>query len=294
VVKKVLAGIIVYNPSRNLVLLVDKLIEQDIKVILFINKGNRYSENIIKNKNVIFKDLGKNIGVSSALNEIIKEFMDGGFPYLFTFDQDSMIDSRFIKNMLQTFEKFYLKNKNIVCCSPSILDIKFKIRKSKKLILQKQKKNNEIQYVNFAITSGSLFNRESFKKVGNMNNLLFIDGVDTDWCERAVLLGFNLIKAQNIFLKHKIGSKRINFFGIKKSYHDQDLRVYYIMRNSLYLLLYGSNTFRWKLSEILRTIIRFLAYPILSSTKTKTLFYIFLAFKDVFKGNMGKMSYIDH
>ena len=134
--KKVLAGIIVYNPSRNLVLLVDKLIEQDIKVILFINKGNIYSEYIIKNKNVIFKDLGKNIGVSSDLNEIIKEFMDGGFPYLFTFDQDSMIDSRFIKNMLQTFEKFYLKNKNIVCCSPSILDIKFKIRKSKKLILQ--------------------------------------------------------------------------------------------------------------------------------------------------------------
>ena len=127
-----------------------------------------------------------------------------------------------------------------------------------------------------------------------MNDLLFIDGVDTDWCERAIMLGFNLIKVQNIYLKHKIGSKRINLFGIKKSYHDQDLRVYYIMRNSLYLLIFGSNTFKWKLTESIRTIIRLLAYPILSSTKINTLFYIFLAFKDVFKGNMGKMIYIDH
>ena len=292
--KKVLAGIIVYNPTQNLVLLVDKLIKQEIKVILFINKGNIFSDSIIKNKNVIYKDLGKNIGVSSALNKIIEEFLQGEFPYLFTFDQDSMIDSCFIKNMLSTFEKFYSTNRNIVCCSPSILDIKFKIKKDNKLIFKKQKKNYEIQYVNFAITSGSLFNRESFEKVGIMNDLLFIDGVDTDWCERAILLGFNLIKAQNIYLKHKIGSKRINLFGIKKSYHDQDLRVYYIMRNSLYLLIYGSNTFRWKLTESIRTIIRLLAYPILSSTKINTLFYIFLAFKDVFKGNMGKMVYIDH
>ena len=34
-----------------------------------------------------------------------------------------------------------------------------------------------------------------------MNNLLFIDGVDTDWCERAVLLGFNLIKAKKYISK---------------------------------------------------------------------------------------------
>ena len=99
-----------------------------------------------------------------------------------------------------------------------------------------------------------------------MNELLFIDGVDTDWCERAILLKYKLIKANNVFLNHKIGSKYINFFGIKKSYHDQNLRVYYIMRNSIFLLIYGQNTYSWKSSELLRTLIRLVAYPFLSTT----------------------------
>lgn len=290
--KKSLAGIIVYFPEENLIKLVDKLIKQKIDVFLYINKSNSISNYILKNMSVTYENEENNIGVSKALNKIIKRFSDANYDYLFTFDQDSMIDKNFVKRMLKIFEKSLKHNQKIVCCSPTIVDVKFDNKKSK--IHKESTKKNNYQYVNFAITSGSLFNRNSFFRVGKMNPLLFIDGVDTDWCERAIIKKFKLIKANRIFLRHKIGSKYINFFGIKKSYHDQDLRVYYIMRNSLYLLIYGSNTLKWKLSEIIRTIFRLLAYPFLSSTKIKTLFFIFLAFKDVFNKKMGKMKYIDH
>lgn len=289
---KILAGIIVYSPDKNLIKLVENLLDQKIDVFLFINKGNSFSEYLLKKNGVYSSSKGINIGVSDALNEIISNFLSKNYEYLFTFDQDSMVDINFVDKMIHIFEKAYIKNKSIVCCSPTILDIKY--QKKNRNLYKIKKEKEEFQYVNFAITSGSLFNKASFNNVGKMNPILFIDGVDTDWCERANILNFKLIKANNIFLKHKIGSKYINFFGIKKSYHDQDLRVYYIMRNSLYLLIYGSNTIRWKVSEILRTMIRFLAYPFLSSTKIKTLFYIFLAFNDVFRGNMGKMKYLEH
>ena len=95
-------------------------------------------------------------------------------------------------------------------------------------------------------------------------------------------------------MNHKIGSKYINFFGIKKSYHDQNLRVYYIMRNSIFLLIYGQTTYSWKSSELLRTLIRLVAYPFLSTTKLKTIFFICLAFKDAIFKKMGKMNYLNH
>ena len=89
-----------------------------------------------------------------------------------------------------------------------------------------------------------------------MNEKLFIDGVDMDWCERAkVLKKLKLYKSNNVFLKHKIGNKYISFFGIKKSYHQLDLRVYYIIRNSIYLILFGENRIIWKIKEFLKELL---------------------------------------
>ena len=61
------------------------------------------------------------------------------------------------------------------------------------------------------------------------------------------------------------------------------------MRNSIFINLW-KDYFSWKSSELLRTLIRLVAYPFLSTTKLKTIFFICLAFKDaIFK--MGKMNY---
>ena len=287
-----LAGIIVYRPDKSLFNLVNALIEQKVDILLFINEGNCISDEIIGKNKLDYISPGFNVGVSEGLNSIIKKFLDSNYDFLFTFDQDSMITRNFVKDIANVFVNARNIDKNIIFCAPAVLDIKFKEKNRSENFLND--KFPDFQYIDFAITSGSLFIKSSFEKIGLMNSLLFIDGVDTDWCERAILLKYKLIKANNVFLNHKIGSKFINFFGIKKSYHDQNLRVYYIMRNSIFLLIYGQNTYRWKSSELLRTLIRLVAYPFLSTTKLKTLFFIFLAFKDGIFKRMGKMNYIDH
>ena len=289
---KAFAGIVVYEPEKNLFSLVDNLLEQDVEPFLFINKGNQISEEVLKNYKINFQKGKSNIGVSKALNIIISEFFKSETDYLFTFDQDSMISENFISLMIALFEKAKKNDERIICSAPSIFDVKFSEHYTKDL--KKKKKFDSYNYVSFCITSGTLFTRESFNKIGLMNELLFIDGVDTDWCERALLSKYKLIMANNIMLYHKIGSKFIKLFGITKSYHDQDLRVYYIIRNSVYLLLKGSNTLEWKIREFVRTLIRLIAYPILSSSKKSTIYFLALAIKDGIIKNMGKMRYIDH
>ena len=292
--KNILAGIIVYRPEKNLLKLVQLLLEQKVDIFLFINERNSFSDALLKNKKINYFNSDKNVGISISLNKIIQVFMKNNYEYLFTFDQDSMIEKNYVQIMIRNFENVLDIHKNAVCFSPSIIDEKFNNEQFIKKNISKT--NNQIKYkeVNFAITSGSLFVKESFLKVGEMNEKLFIDGVDMDWCERAKLCNTKLFKSNNIFLKHRIGQKFINFFGIKKSYHQLDIRVYYIIRNSIYLILYGKNRIIWKFIEFQKTIIRIFAYPILSLKRRYTFLIILLALKDGFIKKMGKMEYINH
>lgn len=289
---KILGAIIVYNPDSTLLKLVDDLLLQGVDVFLFINNGNRISDKLIKSGNVDYYISFENVGISKAFNKVIKKFQKAGYKYLFAFDQDSLIENKFIKSMISNFDQAYKLDKKVVCCAPTIMDRKY----SKSQYIIKKPKINYKNYerVSFAITSGSLYTHQSFKKVGLMNELLFIDGVDVDWCERANLNKYIIIKSRNVFLHHKIGQKYINFFGIKKSFHDDNLRVYYIVRNSIYLILRGTNSVRWKIIQIIKTPARLIGYAFLSENLKEAIRFEFFAIRDAIKGDMEKMKYIKH
>ncbi len=289
---KTLSAIIVYKPDSTLVKLVNDLISQNADVFLFINKGNRITDKIINSINVDYFISSENVGISKAFNQIIKKFKNEGYKYLFTFDQDSLIEKKFIRSMIRNYNNSYSLNKNTVCCAPTIMDRKYK--ETIPLNHNKKKYYKKYERVNFAITSGSLYTNKSFEKVGIMNELLFIDGVDVDWCERANLNKYIIIKSKNVFLHHKIGQKYINFFGIKKSFHDDNLRVYYIVRNSIYLILRGSNSMAWKIIQVIKTPARLIAYALLSKNLKEAIKFEFFAIRDAIRCDMEKMKYINH
>ena len=157
--RNILAGIIVYKPEKNLLKLVQLLLEQNVDVFLFINERNIFSDLLIKNKNINYFNSDINVGISISLNKIIKLFMKNDYKYLFTFDQDSMIDLNFIKLMVDSFNEVYKFDRNIVCYSPRIIDEKYLNNKDYSNYFFKKKYNKKSNYelVNYSITSGSLF-----------------------------------------------------------------------------------------------------------------------------------------
>ena len=283
----------VFNPEKNLIKLVDSLIQQKVEVFLYINKGNTVSELILKTRKVLYFKSKTNNGISKAINSIINEFNKLNYDYLFAFDQDSMIDNNYVQIMINNFENALNIHKNAVCFSPKMIDMKFENEKQ----INHNIDNNKImkyEEVNYSITSGSLFIQNSFLKVGKMNEKLFIDLVDMDWCERAKINDCKIFRSNNVFLKHRIGSRYIKIFGIKKSYHQIDFRVYYIIRNSIYLILFGQNRIIWKIKRSLKVIIQLFVYPFLSLRKKDTILIIIYAIKDALIKKMGKMKYINH
>lgn len=57
-----------------------------------------------------------------------------------------------------------------------------------------------------AITAGMLIPMTSWKAIGPMNEALFMDHVDTEWCLRARALGFHIHVAPQALMDHELGN----------------------------------------------------------------------------------------
>ena len=57
----------------------------------------------------------------------------------------------------------------------------------------------------FLIASGSLIPLAAWDAVGGMEEALFIDQVDIEWCQRAIARGYGIFGAEQAVLEHKIG-----------------------------------------------------------------------------------------
>jgi rhamnosyltransferase len=90
------------------------------------------------------------------------------------------------------------------------------------------------------ITSGSVLNLSSIKIIGLFNEDLFIDFVDTEFSYRVIQNGYKNVMFSNIVLNHALGKlvEARSLVNFKKSLRitHAPIRVYYIVRNGLYLL----------------------------------------------------------
>lgn len=125
-----------------------------------------------------------NIGIAAAQNYGINYAVEHNYNYLFYLDQDSIVPEDIISKLLFQY-RFLLSNSIIVgAVGPRAFnrcenkEYKGSVKKGKKI-------NNEITEVSELISSASLIAVSNFEKTGLMDEELFIDGVDHEWCWRA-------------------------------------------------------------------------------------------------------------
>ena len=109
------AIIVSYFPDENLIDLMKDLFCQ-VKLILIMDNGSMNSI-ILKQIEEYYFDkvriiyLVENMGIGAALNYGIKELENGGFKYVFTFDQDSRIPENYVSSMLNFIKNFSLSHR---------------------------------------------------------------------------------------------------------------------------------------------------------------------------------------
>lgn len=293
---KTVGILVTYNPDlAHFYKVLRSLCEQLSTVIIIDNSSidamSISAESAVYN-NIELACLTKNIGLAAAQNIGIKMASDLNATHIVLFDQDSLIEQGFINGLLEAEAALLVAGKNVGAVGPLFCDPSSNVVYPatvysgpfiKRVPLDKP--NIEVE-ATFIIASGCLIRMDTLKKIGLMNDELFIDYIDVDWSLRAKRSGYNSYITSRAKMAHTIGDTRVNLLGRTISVHSP-LRRYYLIRNSFFMLRQSYVPFGYKLREVIFNLLRFMTGLTFSIDRKKYLYYAFWGMRDGINGIFG-------
>ena len=143
----------------------------------------------------------------------------------------------------------------------------------------------------FLISSGSLISIKALDHIGNMDQDLFIDHIDTEWCFRAQSKGFEIYGTCSAVMLHSLGDRQISiWWGRWRTipFH-QPFRYYYMFRNSVLLWQRPYMPAAWKRADRLRILYALIFFTLFSPNRIANLFMMIKGLKDGFNRRIGKL-----
>jgi len=273
--KKITATIILYNPDKSgLIRNLRSILEQVSNVILVDNSktalGNLLSENFDTNTvsriTYIFND--GNLGVAKAQNIGLRRAIAENADYCLIFDQDSLPEPDMVQNMYDDYQLLLRQGNKIAAIGP--VPINKQTGKAYEPRVQQRASFENADWilkVNELISSGLLVERATLEDVGLMDERLFIDGVDHEWCWRAKEKGYACALTYHAKLEHMLGEGDRKIMGARIAI-TSPFRVFYQYRNYIYLCRRKYVPTYWKLNNGVKYAIKLFYYPLFVAPRT--------------------------
>jgi len=169
-----------------------------------------------------------NLGLSSAFNKIIKTIELHDDDFLLFFDQDSIIPDGFVKNLIQSYEK-YEHSHNI-----GLIGANYKDENTGKVAFRHTKKkiSEQVYSVPSLITSSMLTRYKYIKEVGFWNENYFLDYADYELSYRYRRYGLKCAVDESITFSHTLGEN----VEYGREHYLNPFRYYYVIRESVKML----------------------------------------------------------
>lgn len=199
--------------------------------------------------------LGENTGIACAQNIGIARAREVEAEVVIFFDQDSQISDEFIYNLTATLECGVPLIVAPVCVdSVSGVELPSTIVTRCGRAIAKYSRDERVPCpVDAVIASGTAATVEVFDVAGLLDEDLFIDYVDTEWCLRCRSRNIPICIVPTAVMKHAIGSSSIRCGPLTVSVHGVS-RCYYQIRNSLLLFRKSHIPLLFALREVLSTL----------------------------------------
>ena len=216
-----------------------------------------------------------NLGIATALNQTVLKAVNLGFEWLLTMDQDSFFES---DQFFSAFSKNSKNNVAIFSPNPELSTV------------SKDEDSDLAEEILCVITSGNLVNLKIWETIGGFEETLFIDEVDNDYCLKAVLNGFKILRFKNIPLIHELGQNKEVSFLFKKYtiIIHPPVRSYYIFRNNLYIFSRYKNKFpgfvRSRKTMLIKNFVKILLF---SNERAQNVHFIIKGIRDYFRNVYG-------
>jgi len=261
--QSVCAVIVTYNPdSERLGKTLQALAATVARIVIVDNASAELREEALRQRvsNLVVKRLPENLGVAAAHNAGFALARDLGYPHVLLLDQDSRPDERMVGALFSALTRLQADGARVGCVGARLANREngtvSQFTRIGWLGATRVPCSDEAPVVecDVVFSSGSLVPMTAFDAVGGLEEGLFIDHVDNEWCLRARAKGYRIFGACNAILEHRLGEGegRIWLGRWRRLPRHKPFRYYYMFRNTVLLcrrdyvpLRYGLYYFTW-------------------------------------------------
>jgi rhamnosyltransferase len=257
---QVCAVIVTFNPDGpQFQELFDALRPQVERIVIVDNASKEATREMLARcrafPGVELVELEANRGIAVAHNVGIRHAQRTGAVYVMLLDHDSTPAVDMVARLVEAHRTLSRSGAAVAAVGPLSIDRRTGKRASfvrrHGIFFERITCNGDeaCLEVDFLISSGTLIALGTFERVGFMQERLFIDHVDTDWCFRAQALGLRMFAICGAHLFHSLGDdiRRAWFLRWRDVHVHSTLRDYYMFRNTVLMLRSTPMPLPWRL-----------------------------------------------
>ncbi len=296
--------IVTYNPEKEILLASVRILLAQVKTVIVIDNGSNSSiDHILQTlsndeiNHIKVLALDHNYGLGKAYNIGISLARSLKAVFVLLMDHDSIPETNMLHELHSAFIDLEKQGKLVCAVGPRYRDYVSSQLSQFVVVgefgLTRSLCDQSTRYVraDFIISSGSLISIKSLDQIGNMDEDLFIDHIDTEWCFRAKSKGFEIYGICDAIMQHSLGERQTRiWWGRWRSVSShQPFRYYYMFRNSVLLWQRPYMPDAWKRADRLR-VLYFLFFLItVAPNRIANLRMMMKGLKDGFSRRTGKL-----
>lgn len=294
---RVCAVIVTYGPDAALLRrVVDSVLQQVGHLVVFDNGSGDVDVAALLGDaaGVSLIASPHNVGLGSALNRAYQKADALGFDHVLLMDQDSVLAPGMV-DVLGTALAELAGTERVAAVGPQFRDsrsgvlapfVRFGFPLNHKL------RGGPGQRIScdFLITSGSLVPMDALREIGPMDEGLFIDNLDMDWCFRAKRSGYALYGICDAQMSHSIGEEllpsRAKPDGVIVH---KPFRLYFIMRNRVLLYARAYTPRVWIAQDVPRLVLKLVGNSLFLAPRWARLRFMLRGLWDGLRGRTGPL-----
>lgn len=285
--EKVYAIVVAYNPDhRELEKAVTNIKEQGCFVVVC---NNSVEEFFFEASGVKVMNFGDNLGIAKAQSVGMKWAFAEGADFVLQVDQDSVLEKHTVSTLINGYKELVRKGYSVGVIGPKHYDKITKEVDEARLIKGRPIEGGRFTIVNATISSGSLIPKLAFDNVGAMEDGLFIDSVDFEYCWRLKKYGMLTVRDNQVMLGHRVGNGKKRIVGKIDARVPTPIRHYYHIRNLFLLTNRKYVPTRWKVVNFLKLFFKLAFYPLIFDDGAKRFKYLALGVKDGILRKYGRI-----
>lgn len=237
--------------------------------------------------------LDTNLGIAAAQNRGIAWARERGASHVLLLDQDSVSAPDMVTRLLQALDGATRAGQRVAAVGPRLVDRRSRVSTPFVRIgvagvrrLACGGGPGQTHETDFLVASGALIPLPVLDAVGLMEEGLFIDNVDLEWCFRARARGYSLLGVCDAVLEHSVGDQVVHVAG-RALYRHGPLRQYYIMRNRIALYRLPYSPWGWVVQDFLRMGVKLVLFGLVFAPRRENLRMMARGLIDGLRGRSG-------